>query len=513
MNNIIGSPDGYSSPNVVQQSNENRQNRIGTPPKLLICAAVFGVLFSCFFAKQNVGLNMLIFVLLVYAVAFLNRTLFIKKPFRQEPAIYLFSIPVIFLSAYLFIGSTVLNVLSFLVILLLLFVQFIVLSGNAQYEWYQLQFFTDLFFGSLNRVLFSIGYFVKGSVSHIFKNQSEKKRGAIIGVFIGIMLLILIIPILMLADANVTDIINTIFEDIDLTDAFLYVFLFFAGASLITGPFATANTEEMTGRRVANKSLGKRPVEGVTIGVALSMVSVIYILFAMVQFQYFFAPQETIASVLGLTSSAYAVRGFGELLFITCLNFIIIAISMRFTKQKDEKTQPYLKVLYTVLIVFNFIIMASSHIRMQCYETAYGYTIARVLAHSFMVLLLILNAIMLVRIYSNIKATKFFIIAALLYFCVIIAVNPELYVARQNIHRYEQTGKIDTAYLFTLSGHAVSEACDFVVAHPEEFDIEAQEEASWRWDQYAQSYNRHWQSLNIADKRAYDKFVWLFERQ
>ena len=339
MNNNVSNHDGsfiYDNTGLSLNGNAD-EGKVNVPARLLISAAVFGILFSYLFTNQNIGLNFLIFVLLIYGFAIFNKPLFIKKTFRQEPVIYLYSIPVIFLSVLVFLRSTGLNVLSVLVILMTLFVQFLVLSDNALHRWYSPWFFIDVFFGSLNRMLFSLGYFVTGTINKLFKSQSEKKKGAIIGVFVGIMLLILIVPLLMLADPQVSDMLEQLFEDIDLGDAFLYILMFFIGASLITAPAATANHAEFTGRREAKISAGKRPLESITIGVALAMISVVYILFAGVQFTYFFKPAETIASELGLTNSAYAVRGFGELLAVTCLNFIIIAAAMRFTKKKDGK--------------------------------------------------------------------------------------------------------------------------------------------------------------------------------
>ncbi|MGI5850465.1 MAG: DUF4173 domain-containing protein [Christensenellales bacterium] len=482
------------------------------PKRLLLSAAVFGIIFAYLFKNQNFGLNILVFVLLVYGFALINRTLFIKKTFRQEKIVTLFFMPVIFLSVYVFIGSTVLNILSILVILFLLFLQFLVLSDNAMYLWYQPAFFLDIFYGVINRILLGMGYFIAGSVNSLFNCRSEKKIGAIIGVLIGIIMLILIIPILIAADAKVSMMVSQFFKNICLDDVFLYILLFFIGASTATALVATAGRDEFTGIRKAKKSLNKRPIQCVTMLVALSMISVVYILFAIVQFTYFFETQQTIVSVFGLTSSAYAVRGFGELLFITCINFIIIAVAMRFTKLKDGRTPAYLKVLYTVLIAFNFIIMASAQLRMQYYESAYGYTIARFLSHSFMVFLVILNVIMLLSVYiRKIKILKLVILSALLFFCIIVALNPELFVARQNIERYEKTGKIDTAYLFMLSGDALCEACDFAQGHPEMFDDAARDAAQAKLLWYQNMHYVGWQSLNIADKKAYSKLQHLFD--
>ena len=356
----------------------------------------------------------------------------------------------------------------------------------------------------------SCGYFFAGSVNYIFKNQSERKKGALIGTLVGVGLLVIIVPVLIASDADLSNFVGDAFANIYLGDAFLYIILFLIGAAVITGPVASAGREEFTGKREAKQSAGTRPVQGVTTGVALSMISFIYVLFAIIQFRYFFLPENTIASVLGLTSSAYAVRGFGELLMITCLNFIMIALAQRFTKQENAKSQKYLKVLYVLLIVFNFIIMASAHLRMQCYETAYGYTVARFLSHSFMIFLMILNAIMLVRVFtSKVKVIKLFAAAALAYYCVIVAINPELFVTSQNIQRYRQTEKIDTEYLFWLTD--VSEACDFVLEHPEEFSESAKLSAETQLSFYDEMYNEDWQSFNLAKQQEYLKLKQLLE--
>lgn len=482
---------------------DGRKEKANTPAKLLLSTAVFGILFSYLFTNQYLGVNLLLLVLLLYGFALLNRTQFMKKTFRQEKLITLFSLPVIFLAAYAFIGSTFLNYLSVPVILFVMFVQYIVLSDSAFSRWYEPLFLIDILFAGINRMLMGLGQFIAGSVNGIFKRQSEKKRGAIAGILIGTVLLILIIPLLLIADQQIAAYVSLLFAQINVGDMFLYIFMFLLAASAAAAPIATAGRTEYTGERKAWDFAGKRPVQSVTMLVALSMVSVVYILFAAVQFSYFFETSETMANQLGLTSSAYAVSGFGELLFVTCLNFLIIALALRFTKQKDGKTQRSLKVLYTILIAFNFVIMASSHMRLAYYEFSYGYTISRFVSHSFMLLLVMLNVIMLARIYvDSIKIIKCFAVAALLYFCALVAVNPELYVARSNIRRYESTGKIDAAYLFTLSGDAVSETCDFIKAHPEAYDAEAKKAMQEKYHEYAHAQSRDWQSINIADQRA-----------
>lgn len=485
---------------------EEHKEKAQTPAKLLLSAAALGALFSYLFTKQILGVNMFLFVLLLYGFALVNRAQFMKRTFRQEKLITFFSLPVIFLAAYMFIGSTLLNFLSVLVIFFVMFVQYIVLSDNSLYRWYEPLFLLDILFAGINRMLLGLGQFVTGSVNGIFKRQSENRRGVVVGVLIGVVMLILIIPLLLMADQQVASFMSLLFAQIDLSDMFLYIFMFLLAASAAAAPVATANRGEYTGKREAWDVAGKRPVQGVTMTVALSMISVVYILFGAVQFSYFFEAPKTMATQLGLTSSVYAVSGFGELLFVTCLNFAIIALALRFTKQKDNRTQRGLKALYTILIAFNFVIMASSHMRLQYYEYSYGYTIARFISHSFMLLLVILNVIMLARVYfDKVKVIKFFAAAALLYFCALVAVNPELYVARSNIQRYQSKGSIDAAYLFTLSGDAVSETCDFIKVHPDAYDNAAKQAMQQKYSEYAHAQSYGWQSWNIADERAYKK--------
>lgn len=488
------------------RENGTEPNRIfgTTTPRLVASAAIFGLLFSYLFTQQTVGLNFLIFVLAIYVFAWLNRTLFIRKTLKQEPAIYLFSIATVFLAATLFFARTTIDGLTVMVILFIGLAQYLVLSDNARHPWYKPMFLIDMFFGALNRVLFGMGYFFTGAVDAIFKKRTAHHRGVFVGIIIGVALLIITVPFLLTADQQIADTFAELFENIDFGTIILFLFLFVLGSAMITGPVATADYGEFAGRGEKRDRADVRPIQPATTAIALTMVGIVYVLFAVVQFQYFFAPRATLNAVLGLTSAAYAVQGFGELIYITCLNIVLMAVAMRFTRQNGGKTQPYLKMLYTVLIIFNFIIMASSHLRMQLYEASFGYTVARLISHAFMILLVLLNVLMLVRIYSpRFKPGKWFVVAAVIFYCIITAINPDLYVVRRNIDRYEQEGKIDTPYMFSLSSSAVAEACDFVTAHPETFDDTAREYAEWNIDYYDAIHGNGWQSFNMADMTAY----------
>ncbi len=468
-------------------------------PRLLISSAVFGIIFAAIFVNQGLGLNLTVFFLLIYAYAAFNAKSIFAIPFRQEKLLYLFTIPAVLLSLSLFLTSSSIHVFSILAILVVMYVQYTVLSGSALNRWDESGFIVDIVMAGINRFLFGIVRFVGDSMGALFKGK--KKAGALVGVGVGVVLLLIVVPLLVGADANVSNLLGQFIESIALGDIFLYVFMFLLGASLIMGPASTALEPECTGPRKA-VVFTKRPIPAVTTGIALSMVAAVYVLFAGVQFGYFFAPKETLDAVLGLTSSAYAVRGFGEMMFMTCFNFVLLVIAMRFTQQKDGSTTPYLTVLYALLIAFNFVILASAHLRMQCYVASFGDTVARLLSHSFMLLLAVFNIVMLARIFSNkVKLIRCFAAAALIYLCALAAVNPERYVAGENMRRYEQTGKIDVEYLLSLPGDALADTCDFLTDNLELFDEAARREAVLRLHLY-EDQDSGWFSHNLADERA-----------
>ena len=80
-------------PSLPENIDEDKNKVFGkTNAKLIASAFIFGVVFSYLFTRQTVGLNMLLFVLAIYAFAYCNKGIFIKKTFKQEPAMYIFSV-------------------------------------------------------------------------------------------------------------------------------------------------------------------------------------------------------------------------------------------------------------------------------------------------------------------------------------------------------------------------------------------------------------------------------------
>lgn len=469
------------------------------PIRLIASAAVFGAVFALLFVRQTPGLNMTLFVLAVYAFGWYNRDLFVVKRFRDDPVIYLMTLAVLALGVLLFTGASGLNPLAVMVIVLIIFVQYLVLSGTALHDWDRPAFIIDMFLGGFNRMLCAVGQFSRGVFGR--RCMKEKRRGVAIGIALGAILLCIVLPLLAMADDQMERIVDDFFGRFFSVDILLYLIAFYAAATLAVGPVAVAKREEYTGSRTAKVSRGIRPVLPASAAIALTMVCAVYVLFAALQMRYFFNPEETINQTVNLTRSYYAVRGFGEMVFISCLNFVLVALTLRFVK--NDKPGAYQKVLLTLLIAFNFVIMASSHMRMAYYEAAFGYTVARMLSHSFMVLLAALGVMMLVRIYVPFKIFKLAAALIVLYFCTVVTLNPERFITQRNIARYETAGEIDAVYSLRLGGDATADMCAFLQQHPELLSSDVRQTAEDRLSAY-DSISQSWQSLNVADARAAD---------
>jgi hypothetical protein len=100
--------------------------------------------------------------------------------------------------------------------------------------------------------------------------------------------------------------------------------------------------------------------------------------------------------------------------------------------------------------------LASAALRMWLYEQAYGFTLLRLLTHSFMawlavILLLFITALLWAR-------PRLFSLgapaSALVYLLALNMLNPDALIVRENLARYQTTGDLDVPYLATLSADA-----------------------------------------------------------
>ena len=241
--------------------------------------------------------------------------------------------------------------------------------------------------------------------------------------------------------------------------------------------------------------------DAIIVATVLVMVNAVYILFCVIQFTYLFGGEANIRSIPDYTYAEYARRGFFELIIVTVINLSILLIGLYFTKN-DGKLDRVVRVLRCLLVLCTAIMLYSAHLRLKLYEEAYGYTYARIFAHTFIGFLFILFMLTLYKLWrKELSLVKAFAVAALFTYTVLNYVNVDAIIARNNVDRYFKTDKIDLAYLQELSYDAIPELTRLRVAG--DGDMAAKQMAVFLHDKETELRSESpWQSYNLSKLRA-----------
>jgi hypothetical protein len=188
----------------------------------------------------------------------------------------------------------------------------------------------------------------------------------------------------------------------------------------------------------------------------LVSVNALFAAFVAIQLRYFFGGQSNI-NVAGFTYSDYARRGFFELVIVAVITLGLGMVLQNITRRETRIAVVGFKVLCVVLAALTGVILVSAYQRLQLYEDAYGFTRLRVFSHVLMVWIGVLLAVFaLTVLLSRPRLFVFGLLLALLGFAATLnMLNPDAFIARHNVLRYQGTGKLDVIYLVTLSDDAL----------------------------------------------------------
>jgi hypothetical protein len=171
---------------------------------------------------------------------------------------------------------------------------------------------------------------------------------------------------------------------------------------------------------------------------------------------------------------------------------------IQFVRKEHPFIQRVIQIMLSLLISSTLVMLCSSYIRLLGYEQAYGYTYTRVLVHAFLIFLFVLFLLALYRIWrEHTSLFKQYLIVAMIAYVGINYINIDKMIAIQNIERYAQTGKIDIAYLSSLSYDVVPE---LIKLNEQETKPEG---LDGRLERIKENLNKDqpWQSFNLSKYR------------
>jgi hypothetical protein len=191
--------------------------------------------------------------------------------------------------------------------------------------------------------------------------------------------------------------------------------------------------------------------------VPLLLVDLLFGSFVAVQLTVLFGGSEHVVATAGLSYAEYARHGFWQLLVVTALTLAVIAVAVRKAPRLAASDRLQVRVLLGLLCLLSLVVVASAVHRMSLYEDQYGYTRLRVFVTAVEVTLGAVFVLLMVaglRLQAGWLPRAVVALGALLLLALGV-LNPDAYIARQDVARYERTGQIDVAYLRTLSADAV----------------------------------------------------------
>ncbi|MDA0353288.1 MAG: DUF4173 domain-containing protein [Chloroflexi bacterium] len=250
--------------------------------------------------------------------------------------------------------------------------------------------------------------------------------------------------------------------------------------------------EESTpaGPRLADE----RRLRALEMGVVLGSLAALFAVFVAIQVQYLFGGEAHVQSSTGLTYAQYARRGFFELVAVAALLLPVLLLA-DWARTRDWRSRATFRVLATLLVLLLLAVMTSAFQRLRIYVDAFGLTVTRFYAASFLAWL---GAVFGWLLWSLLRDRRDEFIAgavltALLALVVVAAANPHGTIASTNLARAEQGRDFDVPHAVGLSPDATptlidgidvlpqQDACELATALLEGSDSTDEDLRSWNW--------------------------------
>mgnify|MGYP002625549006 CR=1 FL=1 len=410
-------------------------------------AIIFAIWSVVLFYGKAIGLSMLLFAVPI--------TLFIihileKRHNDLNKKSKILIIPIILLaSTYLIYNNLFFNALNILVMPTLV----VLMILGLYKEKFEMNF---LIIKKILKVVFKPFTFIGEAfrkTKESFKDRtkinkdterSKKIKRVLKALVITIPVVLVIIGLLSSADQVFGNIFGSILENIEdflrgiqLSTAIEEIILMAFAFIYFLGFFYYISIKYQTSEREEN--IKKK--DSFTIKMVLGTLNVIYLIFCFIQIKSLFMRNVSI------NYSEYARQGFFQLMLVSIINLVTVLIAKKREMQQNEKNK-YIKVMCLLMVLFTFIILISSAYRMYLYETAYGYTMLRLLVYCILfteAILLIPTILYIIDKKIDLPKTYFAIVLSI-YVCMNFA-NFDNIIAKRNIDRYIEIGKIDMLYL------------------------------------------------------------------
>lgn len=286
-------------------------------------------------------------------------------------------------------------------------------------------------------------------------SKSRKNTKAVyvlLGVVIAIPILGIVVALLYYADAVFANVLRSLFQ-FD-TDASTIVGILFTFCYALFASYC--GLRYLAQGRITGESKDHRRFEPIIANTVLTLISVVYLLFSLIQILYLFWGKMQLPD--GYTYAKYAREGFFQLLFVCIINVILVLFFMGCFRENQLK-----KILLTVISVCTYIMLASSALRMSMYVKNYNLTFLRVFVFWALALIGILLLGILVQIYwDQFPLFRYTVVVTTVCVLALTASHPDYWIAKYDL---ENDGIRDYSY---VAEHLSTDAAPAVAEYIEE---------------------------------------------
>lgn len=276
---------------------------------------------------------------------------------------------------------------------------------------------------------------------------------AVRGVAAAVLLLIVFGALFAGADAAFADLLADMSPDVSLGESPLHALWFALVLAGALGAARVAAAPLRWDRIEGTRGLPRGPVEW---ALPLVVLNALFAVFIAVQLAVLFGGYDKVLEHTGLTYAQYARQGFWQLLIVTLLTLLVIALALRWAPRGGRGDRLLVRSVLGTLCVLTLVVVAAALRRMDLYVDAYGLTRLRV---SVTAMELWLGVVIVLIMAAGVAGARWLprAVAASAVVAVLVfgLLSPDGLVAEQNVQRYTKSGKLDVPYLRQLSADAV----------------------------------------------------------
>ena len=439
---------------------------------LISFALVLGILVDYLFYGKPIGISFFVFILI-----FIVFSLILTKKFGEKltKIQYALLVPAILFSVMVFYrSSSFLTFFNIVGSLFLIFLFFVLFSKENLSDFNLFKYFVS----PPSFLRESFGKSARFIEERIDRFQVNKKFGSpefysvIRGIIISFPILALLIWLLASADIVFQKYLDKLLVININPEIVLRALIVIVASYFFVGIFAKTFADSKKSENSLIENNQSKFLGLIESSVVLGAVELLFLVFIIIQFFYLFGGKIYVWGIPEyITYSEYARKGFGELIAVSIISFLLIYGIDKFGKRENIFQKRIFKVLGSILVLELFIIMASAFKRLSLYVDGYGYTFPRLLSFIFLFWLFFIFLIFLYKIFSEQKETHFIFSAfwlTILFWAGINILNPDGFMAKKNIERYGQGRQIDVNYLIRLSEDAIPEIMEIFEAAGDE---------------------------------------------